>query len=207
MSFLHDIIKIKYIKEGYLSNIPYHMISDEEMFYAFRGNEYEEDIYSSTIDSPVFTESFIGYFWDNYPNPDETDSTLATAHSNLVKAIQYHIDQYLSTYKSNKTDEIYTIPDWVYSYMLGAVVGPASDTSDIHDVIYPLGVDNVDDEFTADCAKACLVESKAWIRKRLPDTTITLESGATLDIRPPSIFGEPHVIKSIRLKSAAPEIG
>lgn len=63
MSFIHDIIKIKYIREGYLSNIPYHLVSDEEMFYAFRGIEYEEDVISGTVDNPAINASFIGYFW------------------------------------------------------------------------------------------------------------------------------------------------
>jgi hypothetical protein len=207
MSFIHDIIKIKYIREGYLSNIPYHLVSDEEMFYAFRGIEYEEDVISGTIDSPALNTTFIGYFWDNYYNPDESNLELSNAHAKLVLAIQYHIDQYLSSVKTD-TQDIYTIPDWVYSYMLGAVVGPESSKLDIHDVIKPLGVDNVDDEFTAECAIACLSESKSWIRRKIYDTIVIIDedTGATLDTRPPTIFGEPHVIKSIRLNRAAPEL-
>ena len=35
MSFVHDVIKIKYAREGYLPDLPYHLISDEEMCDAF----------------------------------------------------------------------------------------------------------------------------------------------------------------------------
>ena len=38
--FIHDLIKIKYIREGYLPNYPYHMISDEEVFNAFINPDY-----------------------------------------------------------------------------------------------------------------------------------------------------------------------
>ena len=31
----HDIIKITYVREGYLKNFPHHLISDEEMCVAF----------------------------------------------------------------------------------------------------------------------------------------------------------------------------
>lgn len=194
--FIHDVIKIRYIDQGYLPNHPYHLISDKEMFDAFRRIEYTQDIARET-----FSPSFEGFFWANYSNPEEADQELSTAHAKLVTAIQYHIDQYLGT---NGT---YTIPDWVYSYMLGTVIGPTSDTKDIHDLILPLGTDNIDDIFDAPSAKACLEESREWIKKKLLPQYITIEStGAVIDLRPPTIFGEPHVVKSLRLKRSAPEL-
>lgn len=39
MSLVHDLIKIKYVREGYLPNYPYHLISDSEMCDAFINNE------------------------------------------------------------------------------------------------------------------------------------------------------------------------
>lgn len=194
--FIHDVIKIRYIDQGYLPNYPYHLISDEDMFEAFRKLEYSQDATGDT-----FSPSFEGFFWVNYSNPDEADLELSTAHAKLVTAIQYHIDQYL------ETKGAYSIPDWVYSYMLGAVIGPTSDIKDIHDLILPLGTDNVDDVFDAASAKACLKESKEWIRRKLLAQTVTIEStGAVIDLRPPTMFGEPHVVKSIRLKRSAPEL-
>ena len=43
MSFIHDIIKIKYSKLGYLPSYPYNLISDKEMFQAFINLSDEED--------------------------------------------------------------------------------------------------------------------------------------------------------------------
>ena len=50
--FVHTLIKIKYINEGYLMNYPYRLISDEEMFNAFTKEE--------------------GYFNYTYPCVNET---------------------------------------------------------------------------------------------------------------------------------------
>ena len=63
MSLLHDIIKIKYTRLGYLPNYPYHLISDEEMFNAFIDLDSES---ASGSGSPS-TEAY--FFEDYYPNP------------------------------------------------------------------------------------------------------------------------------------------
>ena len=55
-----------------------------------------------------------------------------------------------------------------------------------------LNVDNIDDVFTLEACKGCLFISKQWISKL--DTKL-------LDHRPPTMFGEPHVLKYIRLNS------
>lgn len=98
------------------------------------------------------------------------------------------------------------IPNWIYSYMLGEVIGQNSAPKDIHDCLVLLNLDNLDDEFTPEAASACLRISKQWIRK-LPTETATLrlaEDGSDIKVtrhRPPTIFGEPHVLKSLRLSA------
>lgn len=168
MSLMHDIIKIKYSREGYLPNWPYHLISDSEMCDAF-----------------LNTNSY-SYFYDTYPN---VDSSLQNVYDSLVAAIQYHINALKLS-----TDESYAMPDWVYSYMLGAVIGPNSSQQDIHDLLVLLDTDNIDDIFTPVASLACYDVSKLWVNK--------ISSDARLH-RPPTCFGEPHVIKSLRLRNAA----
>lgn len=167
-----DDIKIKYVREGYLPNWPYHLISNEEMCNAFL---------SISSDG-----QYSGYFIDNYPL---VDRSLGEPYNNLVSALQYHINYFLSS-----TDPNATLPDWVYSYMLGNVISVNSDVIDIHNLLVLLNADNTDDIFTPITARLCYNESKMWIRKLPPDEA---------EHRPPTIFGELHVIKSLRLTTAA----
>ncbi len=168
MSLIHDIIKIKYSREGYLPNWPYHLISDSEMCDAF----LNDDSYS--------------YFYDHYPN---VSSQLQPVYDSLVDGIKYHIQCLKSS-----LDDAYTLPDWVYAYMLGNVIGPSSTQQDIHDLLVMLGTDNIDDIFTPISASACYDVSRMWINK-LPDNIKRN--------RPPTCFGEPHVIKSLRLQTSS----
>jgi hypothetical protein len=179
MNFIHDIIKIHLSKLGYLPDTPYHLISDAEMCDAF----IQED-----------TDNVL-YFYDYYPCVDDA---LQEDYNKLVQAILYHIDQFKKSTLDNPV-----LPNWVYSYMLGAVIGPSSDPLDIHDLILPLGVDNIDDEFNGRCAAACLEASKKWLMK-LRRVRVTLPDGTILDTRPPTIFGEPHVVKYVRLSDLRP---
>ena len=164
--FIHDIIKIKYVNLGYLPNYPYHLISDSEMFNAFLNPD-------------------TGYLYAAYPrlygNPENEDDQ----YNALINAISTHIQNY----QSGDED---VLPDWVYSYMLGTVIGPKSNKLDIHDLIEPLGADNVDDEYTEDAARKCYAESKEYLTRVFPISRIAE--------RPPTMFGEPHVVKSLRLK-------
>lgn len=193
---VHDLIKIKFINEGYLPDYPYHMISDSEMCDAFLNYGV----------SGICT----GYFYHAYPKLPDLSEDVKSAWNNLEKALVYYL------YNLKCSDSIdYILPDWVYSYMLGIVLGPESDTLDIHDLITLLGVDNIDDEFGKLQYEACYKVSKDWIRKtKLTETyTITIDDmknlklpdilfsdGDTIMLRPPTVFGEPHVIKSVRLK-------
>ena len=69
--------------------------------------------------------------------------------------------------------------------MLGSVISVNSDKLDIHDMLVLMGIDNIDDEFLPEAQKECLRYSKEWVNRS--------------NDRPPTIFGEPHVIKSLRL--------
>lgn len=160
----HDLIKMKYVREGYLPNYPYHLISDQEMFDAFLPHERG------------------GFFSDMYPCKYES---LRSSYNDLIAALRYHINNYL-------TDELneYEMPDWIYSYMLGVCVTFTSPDLDKHDMLVLAGLDNVDDELTEEVLTYILQVSTDWVAK-LPNTKN--------DHRPPTMFGEPHVIKSLRL--------
>ena len=169
MSLVHDVIKIKYLKEGFLPDYPYHMISNTEMCNAFINIE---------DDSREIPRMFDSY----YPLPDKN---LSVAYSLLISELKYHIKMWLND------EDSYIMPDWVYSYMLGKVIGPSSDTLDIHDLLVMLNCDNLNDIFTSEAANKCYIISKQWISKL---------SKSQLSHRPPTMFGEPHVIKSLRLQ-------
>lgn len=178
--FVHDVIKIKYVSSGYLQNYPYHLISDKEMMHAF-----------------LDTSTASGYFYDQYPC---INLKYKSEYDTLVNAIQYHTNMYLSSHS-------YTIPDWVYSYMLGTTVGIHSDSMDIHDLLVLLDADNIDDEFSSSAFELCYKESNRWITRQsglsASDRYVIIDNDK-IDTRPPTFFGEPHVIKSLRLKSASP---
>lgn len=163
--FIHDILKIKYVREGFLPDYPYHLISDEEMFYAFLNDEKE------------------CFFRDMYPCISDS---LKSKYDKLVEEIRYHINQYLSA----KVD---ILPDWVYSYMLGSTIGPNSDLYDIHDMLVLLNLDNIEDTITVEIYNSIYNISQQHVRKLIEEERIH---------RPPTIFGEPHVIKILRLNQS-----
>lgn len=180
MSLIHDIVKMKYVDEGYLPNYPYHMISDEEMCRAFMDES-----------------SVSGYFFDHYT---VTDESLKDDYNNLVTAIQYHIQSLISS-KEDKP----TLPEWVYSYMLGVVISDQSEQQDIHDILVLVDLDNINDEFTEQAKKRCLAISRKWILKIPKDTryiSVKQADGRYVqyDARPATMFGEPHVIKALRVE-------
>lgn len=165
---IHDILKIKYSREGFLPDYPYHLISDKEMFDAF----INED-----------TECF---FYDTYPCVDDT---LRQYYDPLVEQIKYHLNQYIEN--PNKTRRL---PDWVYSYMIGSTIGPESDQFDIHDLLVMLGYDNLEDVIGVDAYNEMYKISKQYVRKLKEDEQVH---------RPPTIFGEPHVLKMLRLEQTS----
>lgn len=205
--FIHDIIKIKFTREGYLPDYPYHLISDEEMCDAFLKlpddiQEYiTPDFFGITLDQTKTTVDWyqsylndttsVAYFKDNYPLIDES---INDYYKNLLNRIFYELQQF-----KNDVNDDRILPNWIYSYMLGVCIGPTSDKLDIHDMISAMGVDNLEDDYTVDCAIECLKISYAWLKK------IIVSQGDV--VRPPTMFGEPHVLKAIRLdqESLTPE--
>lgn len=162
---IHDIIKIKYSREGFLPDYPYHLISDKEMFDAFISEDKE------------------CYFYDNYPCIDDT---LRQYYDQLVEEIKYHIQAYLQS-----EDKDRKLPSWIYSYMIGATIGPQSDQQDIHDILIMMNLDNQDDELRVVAYNEMYKVSLKYVRKLKTEER---------EHRPPTIFGEPHVIKILRLE-------
>lgn len=185
MAFIHDIIKIKYSRLGYLPSFPYHMISDREMFDAFIG------ISENSSDNPIF-------FDDYYANPfadedvlyEKLDKNGVVTATISLSAEYIKLKQYIKTAIVSYLDsDDAVLPDWVYTYMLGEVVGTKSEYYDIYDTLALMQSNNLNNEFMpSDCAK-CYDVSLRYIS--------TLTSG----IRPPTVFGEPHVIKQLRLEA------
>ena len=196
----HDIIKITYVREGYLKNFPHHLISDEEMCVAFIQKVGDPDTSKFTTWEHMklqLDNSYVGYFIDKYIDPllqqfiDEVylpDEQMVSAIMNLLDEIVRQVELHISHNRSN-SDEEYELPDWIYTYMLGQVIGPTSEIIDIHDLLVLLNTDNTDDIFTGISSYTCYQVSKMWVNK-LPND----------EKRPPTVFGEPHVIKSLRLQ-------
>lgn len=194
---IHDILKIKYVRLGYIpKNYPYHLISDKEMFNAF----IKLDTAQEVQDDQVF------FFDDNYPNPfdkndvyrqtkidEETGEVIIISEINLydeyckLKAyIVNAINDYLA-YRSTPEESNHQIPDWIYTYMLGEVVYQNSEYLDIQDTLTLLHCSNLDNEFTKEACIACYVTSLGYVSK------------LSINTRPPTVFGEPHVIKQLRM--------
>lgn len=172
MNISYDVIKIRLVESGYIvKNYPYHLISTAEMCDGFL-----------TIDDE---SQLTGYFADFYPCIDEE---LREPYDALVAAICWHLNV-------AKSDDKYILPDWVQSYMLGAVVGPKSDVRDRHDLFVALGCDNMDDEFGLIQATKCYEVSRRWVARY----GLNYQSPDGIMLRPATIFGEPHVIKSLRI--------
>lgn len=205
MSYIHDIIKILYVREGYLPNYPYHLISDGEMAYAFLRYEgpsaqssnisVQHTGYSSWEDLKDELRYYKGYFMDKYMNPyiKKIFDDLFPFDSDYLAAI-VNFTQYLhqQCVEMNESTEEVTFPDWIYSYMIGRTFGPKSDFRDLHDLFVLLDqigmlgttIDNLDDEFTAAAGYGCYQVLRKTISK------LPLE-----EQHPAGMFGEPAVIK------------
>lgn len=182
MTFIHDLIKIRFVEEGYLQNYPPHLISDEEMCDAFIRYPEDPTKTSDELWAIFMADTTPMWFKDNYPllAPE-----LSEIYRDLVNNIMYHINQF----KASLSD-VRILPDWIYSYMLNSVISVNSDIIDIHDLLVMLGVDNIDDIFTPAAQIECYLVSREWLA-RIPNIAIKHRS--------PTIFGEPHVLKSLRL--------
>lgn len=174
VAFTHTLIKIKYINEGYLENHPYRMISDAEMFNAFTKEN--------------------GYFADTYPcvNADLTEQ-YEELKEFIFGAIKLYQDYSADVPQRvrNAFPEGFLLPDWIYSYMLGYTLSVQSSEQDIEYLYGLLNLENEEPVFDADLSEECYKVSVDWIKK-LPAKFID---------RPATVFGEPHVIKSLRLQT------
>lgn len=189
---IHDLIKIQYIRQGYLPNIPYHLISDDEMLNAFLGGIPDDGFMPDNYDQMTDEELIVvldfkysklhGYFINRYPCPSDTNVNLKLAYYWLIQSILDNI-KYQSV-------GIYRIPDWIYSYMLGVPISDSSDIRDKHNFLTLIDMDNIYDTFDEAAAKKCNEISTKYLK----DHHIT--------DRTPSVFGEPHVVKSARLEDA-----
>lgn len=170
-SMLIDTIKIKYVELGYLPNWPYHMISDEEVLKAFIMNDvnFYTDNYCSSPD-----------LWDIHINSIDLLQELITVMKRAVSDVLKHKIE---------------LPNWIYPYMLGEVVGPKSSTKDIDDLIELCNLKGIvpSGEMTPTLCTTLFKISYAWLMK-IPQQQLIDEYHTV-----PSIFGEPHVIKSLRL--------
>lgn len=184
--FIHDSIKMLYIDMGYLPGYPYYMISDEEMFDAFlKEGGFFDDFYPCPYSEP--------FPCTPYPPLDENDQpiepipTMFDEYNKLRKYISDTIFDYQS-------GTIETIPDWIYSYMLGNCIGIQSDVLDLYYLNDLLSEDTTKGypEFNEKTATECFKISYAWLKKQ----------PTHVSQRPPSMFGEMHVVKSLRLDQA-----
>ena len=124
-----------------------------------------------------------GFFNDYYPCPcSELQEPYETLRSSIF--------QNLTNYLEDRTP----IPNWVYSFMLMRPITYESDEADIAYLYELSGVKptTILTEFGPELAQACYATSVEWMKK-LP---------SKFRDRPPTVFGETHVTKSLRLKQA-----
>ena len=122
-----------------------------------------------------------GFFDDYYPCPGDS---LLTEYEALKSGIAEKITAYM-------LKEIEELPSWIYSYMLNEVISFSSSPEDISYLYSLTGIEPPLSaiEFSEELAQACYDTSLKWLQKQ----------PAKYSDRPVAIFGEPHVIKSLRL--------
>lgn len=184
MTYIHDCIKIRLSHEGYLMNYPYHLVSNEEMCEAFLSQHTDNDS---------------GAFFDKYPRSIAEGAHLLVQYNTLVSSIRYFLQQLI-----NSGTEDYALPNWVYSYMMGSTIGKDSSVRDIQDLYKLLGGPAESEEFNSDLASSCFAVSQSWLRRFNNSESVEVD-GISILLRPPTMFGEPHVLKSLRLSQSTPK--
>lgn len=218
-NYIYEVIKIKYVREGYLPDLPYHLISDNELYDAFLS--YNSD-----------SQSYSGYFTHIYTAP--IDTSLLDKYTTLIEAIYRHLciakglaDHTLIEYGSNDeisikdeylvssgmvkalnpnreiavdNYEFVGLPDWIYAYMLGNVISNNSDDEmDYADLLKSFNTESYDI-----MQQQCYIVSSGWIQK-MPESYLVYHQSDNhpVILRPATIFGEPHIIKAIRVEEAS----
>lgn len=142
-----------------------------------------------TSDEEMF-DAFLredGVFADYYPCPD---ITFESAYDELLAYITDKIDDHLN----NGTDLL----SWIYSYMMLVPVTFDSSDLDILDLGKLLGIETAGQcEFDVEYAEACYAVSTRWLNR----------ASAKHEDRPPTMFGENHVIKCLRLEESSVNLG
>ena len=131
------------------------------------------------IDAFIHNET--NYFDDHY----QCDvSELQDAYAALKDDIEYHLSKYL------ETEGKHEIPSWVHSYMIGSSICEESPQEDKHELLESLNLDNTYDVITDEAFSSMYQVSKRYLAKLPQDK---------LDHRHPTMFGEPHVLRSLRI--------
>lgn len=209
--FIHDIIKIRYTNDGYLPNYPYHMIAESEMFKAFMGDDGA------------------GFFTDNYPCLS-IDGDFVKAYNQLILSILYHIDLYLlfpDTYAIPDWVYTYLLGSTIsvnsdkldihdLAVQLGTLDLSEKFTLACSEACY-IESKNWLGSATYDITAPILPDYREILEVMLGSIPILnnevyeseintfydlahTENGDKVYIRPATMFGEPHVLKSLRLK-------
>lgn len=141
------------------------------------------------MDAFIFNDS--NFFDDTYPCPC---NSLKDEHSNLKLYMQQKC-------RAVKRSSYAVLPSWVYTYMLGEVVNAHSSQKDVHDLLVLLNLDNLYDEFNEAIYKSLYKVSRAALGTAKVKARA---AGSTLeDFRPCTMFGEPHIIKYLRLEQVS----
>lgn len=197
-NFINQVCKIQLSREGYLSEYPYHLISNSELADAFF--ETQVTIVDNNIQVDASFENSRDFFHQNFICDTSWSPEVKYGYQKLHRAIQLIVGnwKYLQSasisHMTLDTDDVQceltvdALPDWVYSYILHKVICQRSSDADIHTLLDLLDIDNPLDEFSAEVAEKCYKVSAEWLAK-FPQ----------IYHRPPSVFGEPHVIKSLRI--------
>lgn len=164
-------------------NLTHDYLKNRYVYYGYFDNYPYHMISDAEMCDAFLSEDSECYFYDNYPILAEE---LTAEYQALVDALYAEIDKL----KAAEGEE-YRMPDWVYTYMIGSVISVNSDWRDRHDLLTYLGIADLESEFTAEAQRRCYDISADWVRKL---------SGE--NIQPATMFGAPHVLKSIRLEEA-----
>lgn len=193
-NYIHDIIKIKYTDLGYLPDYPYHLLSDSEMCDAFLPKAIPDDV--ELKDFNEFVDDISCYFYDNYyihltedENAEDNDMLRIFGY---YKTLTQNLKYWLDKCKANLNDS-YTMPNWVYQYMNGTVLGEDRNVNDMHQFLVDIDDDNLDDEYNESIYQQCYNLSYKCL-SRIKD----------LDHRSPSIFVDPTILRYVRLVNEDP---
>lgn len=144
---------------------------------------------SEMLDAFIFNDS--NFFDDTYPCPCDS---LLDEYNTLKQYIQ-------ACCTKAKQEDDYCLPDWIYTYMLGEVINFHSSQKDVHDLLVLLNLDNLYDEFDEEIYTSIYKVSKAALGTARVKAKAMSEN--VENFRPCTMFGEPHIVKYLRLEQAS----